>query len=103
MPPATSAVARIIAPKARVFPSRPIVIDVPMNFIGADVSGILDRILNAATDNLRVAKILLQIGLDPDNVSYGAIFNRLLEIFLPTLRSLTCLRWSARFSLWRPC
>jgi hypothetical protein len=46
------------------------------------MSSILDRILDTATDNLRVAKILVQMGLDPDNITYDAIFNRLLEIFL---------------------
>jgi hypothetical protein len=50
--------------------------------IGADISTTLDRILDAAADNLRVAKILVQLGLDPNNVTYDAIFNRLLEIFL---------------------
>ena len=49
---------------------------------GADMSNTLDRILDAATDNLRIAKILVQMGLDPDNVTYDAIFDRLLEIFL---------------------
>jgi Cyclic nucleotide-binding domain len=49
--------------------------------LGADVS-ILNRILDAATDNLRVAKVLIQMGLDPNNVTWDAIFNRLLEIFL---------------------
>jgi hypothetical protein len=49
---------------------------------GADMSTILDRILDTAADNLRVAKILVQMGLDPDNITYDAIFNRLLEIFL---------------------
>jgi hypothetical protein len=48
----------------------------------ADMSNVLDRILDAATDNLRFAKILVQMGLDPNNVTYDAIFNRLLEIFL---------------------
>ena len=42
----------------------------------------LDRILDAATDNLRFAKILVQMGLDPNNVTWDAILNRLLEIFL---------------------
>src|SRR5215212_3689687 len=46
------------------------------------MSIMLDRILDAATDNLRLAKILLQMGLDPNNVTYDALFNRLLEIFL---------------------
>src|ERR1700731_475646 len=85
MPPAASAAARIIAPKARVFPSRPIVIDATMNFTSADLSGILDRILDKAADNLRFAKILVQLGLDPNNVTYDAIFNRLLEIFLANI------------------
>jgi Cyclic nucleotide-binding domain len=49
---------------------------------GADMSNTLDRILDAAADNLRVAKILVQMGLDPNNVTYDAIFNRLLEILL---------------------
>jgi hypothetical protein len=43
---------------------------------------ILDRILDAAADNLRVAKILVQLGLDPNNITYDALFNRLLEIVL---------------------
>src|ERR1700692_5159988 len=53
-----------------------------MNFSNADLSTALDRILDAAADNLRIAKILVQLGLDPNNVTYDAIFNRLLEIFL---------------------
>ena len=51
-------------------------------YLGADMSNTLNRILDAAADNLRIAKILVQLGLDPDNVTYDAIFNRLLEIFL---------------------
>jgi Cyclic nucleotide-binding domain len=50
--------------------------------LDADMSSILNRILDAATDNLRVAKVLIQMGLDPNNVTWDAIFNRLLEIFL---------------------
>jgi hypothetical protein len=53
-----------------------------MNFSTADLSTILDRILDTAADNLRVAKILIQLGLDPNNVTSDALFNRLLEIFL---------------------
>src|SRR6202453_2512359 len=47
-----------------------------------DISNTLNRILDTAADNLRVAKILVQLGLDPNNISYDAIFNRLLEILL---------------------
>ena len=45
----------------------------------------LDRILDAASDNLTVAKVLVQLGLDPNNVTYDAIFNRLLEIVLANI------------------
>jgi hypothetical protein len=50
-----------------------------------DLSTILDRILDKAADNLRIAKLLIQLGLDPDNVTFDAIFNRLLEIFLANI------------------
>src|SRR5271170_4651376 len=53
--------------------------------LSADLSTILNRILDTAADNLRVAKILVQLGLDPNNVTYDAIFNRLLEIFLANI------------------
>src|SRR5471032_3375671 len=53
-----------------------------MNFSSTDLSTILDRILDTAADNFRVAKILVQLGLDPNNIAYDAIFSRLLEIFL---------------------
>jgi len=53
--------------------------------IDADLSSTFDRILDTAADNLRVAKILVQLGLDPNNVTYDAIFNRLLEIFLQNI------------------
>jgi len=62
--------------------SQPSLVVKPKMQSGADMSNALNRILDAATDNLRVAKILVQMGLDPNNVTYDAIFNRLLEIFL---------------------
>src|SRR5438552_3891535 len=56
-----------------------------MNSINADVSTTLNRLLVAAADNFRVAKILIQMGLDPDNITYDALFNRLLEIVLANI------------------
>ena len=56
-----------------------------MNISSSDLSGALDRILDTAADNLRIAKILVQIGLDPNNITYDAIFNRLLEIVLANI------------------
>src|SRR6185503_14133747 len=52
---------------------------------GADFSTILDRILDTAADNFRIAKILVQMGLDPDNITYDTLFNRLLEIVLANI------------------
>jgi Cyclic nucleotide-binding domain len=51
----------------------------------ADISTILNRILDTAADNLRVARILAQMGLDPNNITYDALFNRLLEIVLANI------------------
>jgi cyclic nucleotide-binding protein len=51
----------------------------------ADLSTILDRILDTASDNLRIAKILVQMGLDPNNITYDALFNRLFEIVLANI------------------
>ena len=56
-----------------------------MNLINADLSDALNRILDTAADNLRIAKILIQLGLDPDNITYDALFNRLLEIVLANI------------------
>src|SRR5258708_32665826 len=55
----------------------------PMDLMSAQ--SIMQRILDTAADNLRVAKILTQLGLDPNNITYDAIFNRLLEIFLANI------------------
>ena len=51
----------------------------------ADFSTILDRVLNTAADNLRIAKILVQMGLDPNNITYDAVFDRLVEIVLANI------------------
>src|SRR3979411_2171561 len=56
-----------------------------MNFSSTDLSTILDRILDTAADNFRIAKILVQIGLDPNNITYDALFNRLLEIVVANI------------------
>jgi CRP-like cAMP-binding protein len=45
-----------------------------------DPSAILNRILAAAMQNLRVEKLVIQLGLDPAHLTYDAIFNRLLDI-----------------------
>lgn len=47
-----------------------------------DPNAILDRILSAAAQNLRIEKILLQLGLDPSNVTFDAVLNRLVDVGL---------------------
>jgi hypothetical protein len=58
--------------------------DDPMQ-TSADLSAILNRILDTAADNLRVAKVLIKLGLDPNNITYDALFNRLLELVLANI------------------
>jgi len=49
---------------------------------GLDPSAILDRILAAASQNLRIEKILVQLGLDPSNITFDAVLNRLVDVGL---------------------
>jgi CRP-like cAMP-binding protein len=50
-----------------------------------NLSTILDQILDKAADNFRIAKILMQLGLDPNNITYDAIFARLVDILLANI------------------
>jgi len=68
-----------------------------------DQSSILDRILDTAADNLRVAKILIQLGLDPNNVTYDAIFNRVLEILVAQITLANMCALLVRCSSSPPC
>jgi hypothetical protein len=49
---------------------------------GLDPSSILDRVLAVASQNLRVEKILVQLGLDPSNITVDAVLNRLVDVGL---------------------
>jgi hypothetical protein len=54
-----------------------------MNSAGnLDPSTLLDRIIGAASQNLRIEKILIQLGLDPTNVTFDAVMNRLIDVGL---------------------
>jgi hypothetical protein len=54
-----------------------------MNSAGnLDPSTLLDRIIGAASQNLRIEKILIQLGLDPTNVTFEAVMNRLIDVGL---------------------
>src|SRR5262245_2463583 len=48
-------------------------------------SGILDRAIEYAAQNLRVEKVLIQLGLDTGNVTFVALINRLADYFLANI------------------
>src|SRR5919106_5513330 len=50
-----------------------------------DIAAVLNRALEYAAQNLRVEKILIQLGLDPTNVTYDAVFNRLVDVALANI------------------
>jgi Cyclic nucleotide-binding domain len=51
-----------------------------MHSANTDPNAILDRIVAVAMQNLRIEKILLQLGLDPSNITFDAVANRLLDV-----------------------
>ena len=53
-----------------------------MNSANLDPTAILNRALEIASQNLRVEKVLIQLGLDPSHVTFDAVFNRLIDIAL---------------------
>jgi Cyclic nucleotide-binding domain len=56
-----------------------------MNSANIDPSAILNRVLAIAAQNLRVEKVVIQLGLDPAHLTYDAVFNRLTEIALANI------------------
>lgn len=56
-----------------------------MSSANIDLAAKLNRILEYAAQNLRFEKLLIQLGLDPTNITYEAIFNRLLDIVIANI------------------
>ena len=56
-----------------------------MGSANTDPAAILNRALEYAAQNLRVEKLLIQLGLDPANISYDVVFNRLVDIVLANI------------------
>jgi hypothetical protein len=50
-----------------------------------DLAGTLNRALEDAAQNLRIEKLLIQLGLDPTNISYDVVFHRLMDITLANI------------------
>ena len=53
-----------------------------MNSQHIDMIAILDRFIERAAQNLTIEKLLLQLHLDPSNITFDAIIHRLVEIVL---------------------
>jgi hypothetical protein len=56
-----------------------------MSSANIDPAAILNRVLEYAAQNLRIEKVLIQIGLDPANLTYDVVFNRLLDILIANI------------------
>lgn len=50
-----------------------------------DPAAILNRALEYAAQNLRIENLLIQLGLDPSNLTYDVVLNRLLDIVLANI------------------
>ena len=56
-----------------------------MNSAIFDIMEVLDRIVERAAQNLTIEKLLIQLHLDPTNITFDAIYQRLLEVVLANI------------------
>jgi hypothetical protein len=56
-----------------------------MNSAIFDIVDILDRVVERAAQNLTIEKLLIQLHLDPTNITFDAIYQRLLEVVLANI------------------
>ena len=56
-----------------------------MSSANIDPAAILNRVLEYAAQNLRIEEVLIQIGLDPNNLTYDVVFNRLVDILIANI------------------
>ena len=56
-----------------------------MSSANIDPAALLNRLLEYAAQNLRVEKLLIQLGLDPTNITYDVVFNRLFDVVLANI------------------
>jgi cyclic nucleotide-binding protein len=50
-----------------------------------DIMDVLDRIVERAAQNLTIEKLLIQLHLDPSNITFDAVYQRLLEVVLANI------------------
>jgi hypothetical protein len=56
-----------------------------MSSANIDLPALLNRALEHAAQNLRIEKLFIQLGLDPSNVTYDVVFNRLVDIVVANI------------------
>ena len=56
-----------------------------MNSAIFDIADVLNRIVERAAQNLTIEKLLIQLHLDPTNITFDVIFQRLLEVALANI------------------
>lgn len=56
-----------------------------MNSAIFDIADVLNRVVERAAQNLTIEKLLIQLHLDPTNITFDAVFQRLLEIALSNI------------------
>jgi hypothetical protein len=56
-----------------------------MNSMILDMAGILDKIVERAAQNLTIEKLLLQLNLDPSNITFDAIWQRLVDVTIANI------------------
>jgi hypothetical protein len=56
-----------------------------MSGAGLEPAAIFDRALDYVTRNLTIERLLIQLGLDPSNITYDAIFERLLDLVVANI------------------
>jgi len=56
-----------------------------MSSADIDLAAILNRALEHVAQNLRVERLLIQLGLDPANITYDVVFHRLADIVVANI------------------
>lgn len=63
-----------------------------------DITGFLDRVVERAAQNLTIEKLLIQLNLDPSNITFEAIWHRVAEVILANINiANTCALIGAAF------
>jgi len=56
-----------------------------MNSVILDMAELLNRIVERAAQNLTIEKLLIQLNLDPSNITFDVIFHRLIDVTIANI------------------